>query len=415
MLNENQMDFNLYKPREEISVWKRPISFGFVVLVMLILSSGVLWLVHKNNKIVFDENDYHVTFHKRHKVAVVLEAPEKEVWHFVPGVFSMEQIKKNGCVVDGFLSGYGDKTGDIADMLDRSKCVYLHRALETWLRPPNFEKANEIMHTVTKRPVVYGMFLAEAISTRRDYEDPEWDHKFEFKKMCRNGNYNQWEKNSCIPSLDEPEYRRYLKSITHRAMDLGIQSFMFGQMELQDEHPNFDETQVKIVLDDMRSYAKEKNLQIVIGAQTNDITDERYLRLFDYIEGGVGIDSNGIVENQPCSSKFSSCWALLWDKQYSAKANNVLLHLDWSGLTWDDMGVFARMNQDLRVSTLDGLYHKFTKQNMGFLMPFLAVLNHENEGCYGPNKHFYTPSKKYRCDDEDKINKMMPNVSLAGN
>jgi hypothetical protein len=74
------------------------------------------------------------------------------------------------------------------------------------------------------------------------------------------------------------------------------------------------------------------------------------------------------------------------------------------------MGVFARMDQKMRIRTLDSLYNKFTKQNMGFLMPFLAVLNHENDGCYGPNKHFYTPSKKYRCDDEDKINKLMPNV-----
>jgi|GEM_PF-727983 len=406
------MNFNLYKPQEKPLIWKRPVSFKLAIFVMLVLLAGVLYLVHKNSKIVYEQNNYSGGRGK-HKITVQPEVtPKKEEWHFVPGAFTMEQVKKNGCVADGFLSGYGDKTSDIADMLDRSKCVYLHRALETWLRPPDFEKANEIMQKIEKRPVVYGMFLAEAISTRRNYEDPEWEHKFEFKKMCRNGNYNQWEKNSCTPSVNEPEYRRYLKSITHRAMDLGIQSFLFGQVELQDEKPNFENTQIRIVLDDMREYAKEKNMQIIIGAQTNSIADERYLRLFDYIEGGVGIDQNGAVENQPCSSKFSSCWGLLWDKQYSSKANNVLLHLDWSGLTWDDMGVFARMDQDRRIKTLDNLYNKFTKQNMGFLMPFLAVLNHENEGCYGPNKHFYTPSKKYRCDDEGKINKMMPDVKM---
>jgi hypothetical protein len=404
------MDFELYKSEKKPSIWRFELSFKFAIFVMLVLSAGVLWLLHKNSEIGYEQINYSNTFYKRHKIVAVPEAREKEDWHFVPGTFSMEQVKKNGCIVDGFLSGYGDKTGDIADMINRSKCVYLHRALETWLRPPDFEKANEIMQKVEKRPVVYGMFLAEAISTRRNYEDPEWDHKFEFKKMCRNGNYNQWEKNSCIPSVDKPEYRRYLKSITHRAMDLGIQSFLFGQMELQDENPTFEGTEVKQVLEDMRSYAKEKNMQIIIGAQTNAITDEKYLRLFDYIEGGVGIDANGTVEDRPCSSKFSSCWALLWDKRYSAIANDVLLHLDWSGLTWDDMGVFARMDQDKRLKTLDKLYHKFTGQNRGFLMPFLAVLNHENEGCYGPNKHFYTPSKKYRCDDEERINKLMPSV-----
>ncbi len=367
-------------------------------------------MLHKNTKIISELDNFPGTIFQKHVKKTFSETPIKEEWHFTPGPISMDQIKKNGCVADGFLSGYGDKTGEITKTLERSKCVYLHRALETWLHPPDFEKAVEIMKGMDKNPVVYGMFLAEAISTRRRYVDPNWDHEFKFDKMCRGQDKNHWEKNSCIPSIDKPEYQRYLKSITHRAMDIGIQSFMFGQIELQDENPNFDNTQVKNVLDDMRSYAKEKNIQIIIGAQTNSIMDERYLRLFDYIEGGVGIDSNGSVEDQPCSSKFSSCWALLWNKRYSLISNNVLLHLDWSGLTWDDMGIFARMNQDKRIETLSSLYHKFTDQNMGFLMPFLAVLNNHNDGCYGPNKSFYVPSKKYRCDDEDKINKMMPDV-----
>jgi hypothetical protein len=404
------MDFNLYKPEKKPSIWRLQISFKFAVFAMILLSLGVLWMLYMQNKISSVRYDYPAVTHKKHVAKVIPEVPVKDEWRFVPGPISMEQIKKNGCVADGFLSGYGDKTAEISRMLERSNCVYLHRALETWLRPPDFEKAVKIMKNVDKKPVVYGMFIAEAISTWRKYSDPDWDHKFEFKKMCRNGNYNQWEKNSCIPSVNSPEYRRYLKSITQRAMDTGIQSFLFGQIKLQDENPNFEETEIKSVLSDMREYAKAKNMQIIIGAQTDDITDERYLRLFDYIEGGVGIDANGSVENQPCSSKFSSCWGLLWDKEYSARANAVLLHLDWSGLTWDDMGIFARMPQDKRIETLRSLYGKFTGQNMGFLMPFLAVLNHENEGCYGPSKHFYTPSNKYRCGDEDKINKMMPSV-----
>lgn len=404
------MDFNLYKPQEKPSIWRRPVSFKFVVFTALILSAGVLWLTHENSEIADEQINYPNIFHKRHQVEVSPGTSEKEQWHFVPGPISMEQIKKNGCVADGFLSGYGDKTGEITKTLERSKCVYLHRALETWLHPPDFEKAVSIMKGVDKSPVVYGMFLAEAISTRRRYVDPNWDHEFKFDKMCRGEDKNHWEKNSCIPSIDKLEYQRYLKSITHRAMDIGIQSFMFGQVELQDENPNFDNTQIKVVLDDMRTYAREKNMQIIIGAQTNSITDEKYLRLFDYIEGGVGIDNNGLVEDQPCSSKFSTCWALLWDKRYSSISNNVLLHLDWSGLTWDDMGIFARMDQDKRIETLNNLYHKFTGQNMGFMMPFLAVLNNHNDGCYGPSKSFYVPSEKYRCDDEDKINKLMPDV-----
>lgn len=407
----SQMNFiNLYKPEQGTSIWEKKVPAKLALAIILIAAAAVFWLTKKMDSLP----DFHfespvVVFHRIEKE--IIPEKKKEEWHFDPQPFTMDQVKKNGCVADGFLSDYGGKSGDIADMIDRSNCIYLHRALETWLKPPSFNQAEEIMQKVKKRPVIYGMFLAEALSTRRSYSDPDWDHDFKFDKMCREGTEDRWETDSCIPSIEKPEYQRYLKSITHRAMDLGIQSFMFGQIELQDEHPSYDQTQVRTVLDDMRAYAKKKKMQIIIGAQTNDITDEGYLRLFDYVEGGVGIDSHGNVEDQPCSSKFSSCWALLWDKAYSAKANNVLLHLDWSGLTWDDMGIFTKMSQDERVATLQKLYQKFTSQDMGFMMPFLAVINHENGGCYAPNKNFYTPSKKYRCDDENAINKMMPSVA----
>jgi hypothetical protein len=336
---------------------------------------------------------------------------EERNQYFSPGPISMDLIKKNGCVADGFLSGYGGRPEEMTKMINRSKCVYLHRALETWLKPPDFSKAFEIMKKVEKKPVVYGMFLAEAISTKRTYVDPMEEKKFHFEDMCRDGTKGRWGDNTCIPSLENVEYRRYLKAVTHRAMDLGIQSFLFGQLQFQDEQPNFKGTEIEKVITDMRQYAKERGMDIIIGGQTNNITDEKYLRLFDYIEGGVGIDSQGNVENQPCFSGHESCWALLWDRRYSDKANNVLLHLDWSGFTWDDMGMFARMPQEKRIETLANLYQKFTSDDMGFMLPFLAVINPNNGGCYGPNKNFYAPNKKFKCRDEDAINRIMPNVS----
>jgi len=334
----------------------------------------------------------------------------KDGEHFMPGSISMDLIRNNGCVMDGFLSGYGDKTEELTKMINRSKCVYLHRAMETWLKSPDFEETFEIMEKVKKRPVVYGMFLAEAISTRKKYYDPILDETHKYDEMCREGTEGRWGDKTCIPSIQKVAYRRYLKAVTQRAMDLGIQSFLFGQVQFQDEHPNFKQTEMKGVIDDMRVYAKERGMEIVIGAQTNNISDERYLRLFDYIEGGVGIDSQGNVEDQPCFSGHASCWALLWNEKYSSKANNVLLHLDWSGFTWDDMGVFARMSQERRIATLNSLYNKFTSQKVGFMMPFLAVLHKENGGCYGPSKGFYSPSNKFKCKDEDQINEIMKDV-----
>jgi hypothetical protein len=404
------VNYNLGNREENPSFRKKFIRTVLVVLVLLVLGAGAIWAVQKyvkNDSDSEEEEKYAYIPSGSEDILPKISLFPKEEWHFKPWAISMELIKKKGCVADGLLSGYGNSEKEFVKMINRSECAYLHRALETWLRPPDFEEAEDIMEKIEKRPIVFGMFLAEAISTRRSYEDPNWDHNFDFDRMCRDGTEGRWIKESCIPDIDKPEYRRYLKSITHCAMDIGIQSFLFGQIQLQDPHSNFNETEIKKVLDDMRAYAKEKNMEIIIGAQTDNITDEEYLRMFDYIEGGVGIDGGGNVEDSACSSKFGNCWALLWHDRYSKIANNVLLHLDWSGMTWDDMGIFARMDQDKRIETLENLHQKFTTKNMGFLMPFLAVLNRENEGCYGPNKNFYAPSKKFKCKDEDKINKIM--------
>ncbi len=82
------------------------------------------------------------------------------------------------------------------------------------------------------------------------------------------------------------------------------------------------------IVKDIRDYAKKKGVDVIIGAQTGAITDPSYLGLFDYIEGGVGIDGNGNVENGPCLSWRGGCWALLWHNNFSNKAKNVLLYLD---------------------------------------------------------------------------------------
>ncbi|MFA6285587.1 MAG: hypothetical protein WC643_03630, partial [Parcubacteria group bacterium] len=171
---------------------------------------------------------------------------------------------------------------------------------------------------------------------------------------------------TCKPTFSSSEYRDYLKYITHHAIDLGVQSFTFGQIQLQESSMrNYAPRIVK----DIRSYAKEKGVDVVIGAQTGSITDAKYLKLFDYIEGGVGIDSNGDVENGPCLSKRGSCWALLWNKTFASKAKNVLLHLDWTGIPSDDLDIFARMSASKRAATLQNLYSFFKQKDMGFLMP----------------------------------------------
>jgi hypothetical protein len=162
----------------------------------------------------------------------------------------------------------------------------------------------------------------------------------------------------------------------------------------------------------VRRAVEERGMEIVIGAQTNDITDEAYLRLFDYIEGGVGLASDGSVEEGACHSRWYEkpgdwCWALLWHPQFKNKAENVFVHFDWSGKIGDDMSVFTRMDEDERRETLERLYRHFRGEGVGFLLPLLATLHKDNDGCHGPKQRYYSASRKYSCRDEDVINNIL--------
>ena len=248
------------------------------------------------------------------------------------------------------------------------------------------------------------MFIAEAIDYRDEYFKDEIGHEFDFEAMCRKGSENVWGEHTCKPNFASKEYRDYIQYITHKAIDLGVQSFTFGQIYMQESG---DKDYAPKIIKDIREYAKKKGVNIIIGAQTGSITDPDYLKLFDYIEGGVGIDGNGNIEDGPCLSRRGSCWALLWHENFASKAKNVLLHLDWSGIISDDLDIFARMTKAKRAETLQNLYNKFTSQNMGFLMPFFGVLDKTNGGCYGPKKRFYSPDNAYKCKDENAINKIL--------
>lgn len=316
----------------------------------------------------------------------------------------MEQIKNKGCVVDGVLTGYGGDTASMIALLERSQCVYLHRSIETWITPPNFSLIGDNLNRMHGKYIL-GMFLAEAISINSHYYYPAENRMFDFSQMCLPGSQGFWGEGTCKANMSSVEYQKYILFITRQAIDLGIQSFMFGQVNFQDPGRVAPK-----VMDGMKDYARSKGKTIVIGAQTNDIDDAKYLKAFDYIEGGVGIDDEGEIQKGPClvgSYGNGGCWALLWNEKYSSKANNVLLHLDWSGLPYDDMSRFARMKPEVRAKTLKSLYQSFSTKKMGFLMPFFAVLYDKNNGCYGPSPGFYSPDKKYSCNDEAIINNIL--------
>jgi Uma2 family endonuclease len=65
------------------------------------------------------------------------------------------------------------------------------------------------------------------------------------------------------------------------------------------------------------------------------------------------------------------------------------------------------MNTDKRAEVLGNLHIYFTRQNMGFLMPYFGVLNKSNSGCFGPKKGFYSPDNAYFCKDETVIDNIL--------
>lgn len=319
----------------------------------------------------------------------------------------MQKMKTRGCVADGLLTGSGGDTAGSIALINRSECQYLHRAVETWAAPPDFSEVSQNMARIQKEGLIYGMFLAEAVGTNSTYYYPDENRYFNFPAMCREGSAGFWGNGTCKAYFGSQEYRKYLRYITRKAIDLGIQSFMFGQIYFQDNDIR-SKWLAKDIVKEMRSYADSKNKTIVIGAQTNDIDNKDYLNLFDYIEGGVGVNNAGNIENGPCLSRWwkrpgDRCWALLWNDRFAQKAKNVFLHLDWSGLAYDDMSVFARMDQTTRAKTLANLYRNFTQKNMGFMMPYLAVVYDRNNGCFGAQRNYYSPDNKYSCKDEDAM------------
>ena len=383
---------------------KRKLFILIVIFLIISIFIAGFFLLHRDNKkIVNIDNAQTVSLESLDKLnSNFTDVPTYQ--RPLPPPVSMKRVKSQGCVADGLLSEYNPENDKFIDLINRSNCYYLHRAIETWLTPPDFNKADNVMKQITKKDVVYGMFIAEAINFRNHYINTDTGHEFNFKKMCRDGSENAWGAGTCKPTFSSREYRNYVQYITHKAIDLGVQSFTFGQIYMQESgHKDFAP---KIVAD-MRDYAKQQGVDIIIGAQTGNIQDENYLKLFDYLEGGVGIDDNGNIESGPCLSSHESCWALLWNEQYLSKANNVLLNLDWTGILNDDLDRFARMDQATRYNTLKNLYNKFNTVKTGFMMPMFGVVNNDNPGCRGPKKKFYSPDNAYSCQDEGFINKII--------
>lgn len=325
----------------------------------------------------------------------------------------MNKMKTKGCVADGLLTGFGGDFNDKVSMLGRSKCEFLHRSVETWNNPPNFNQIQQNLNTIQQRTgkkFIYGFFLAEAIRLDADYAYPDENRQFNFNAMCSPGSVGSWGENTCKPSFNQSEYRKYFRYVTRKAIDMGFEDFTIGQVYYQDDRYQIAPV-VADVIKEMKDYAKTKGKTIVVGAQTNTIDNEKYLRNFDYITGGVGQDENGNIESGPCWSYLQRtanfCWAMMWNPKYKNKANNILIYLDWNNESSDDMNRFVRMKPETRKLFLNKAYDFFLSKDMGFLMPLEAVLDGSGRGCTGAKPNFYSANNAYSCKDEAVINDIL--------
>ncbi len=394
-------------------VWSGVILFSSYAILLLLLTYlyNTLAIEQNINDIIADNNATTLFLYQKKMTArngvntgnLLPTAPLPKI--------DTARMKRQGCVTDGLLSGYGDEEKNV-ELINRLPCYYLHRAVETWLEAPNWYKINRIRSYIVRKPILYGMFIAEAVNTKEHYINTQTGKRFRFKKMCKPGTNGRWGKNTCVPDFDRREYRAYITQIMKEAIDNDIQVFLIGQVQIQDAR-RVEQSDIEDVLAAVRKYAAQKGVDIAIGAQTNDATDKDYLRLFDFIEGGVGLHPDGSIEDGPCFSRYlrehNWCWALLWHEKYTKKARNVFVHLDWSGMHDDDMMTFVSMDRDMRAYVLKKLYTFYTRQDIGFLLPVFTALPHEHDGCYGNRKRYYSADNAYSCKDEDVIKSILTN------
>ena len=144
-----------------------------VFLLVIASATGIFCLLRRNKPLLGSKN---------FSVPIINPSINQSV-KTPPAPVSMNRLKAQGCVADGLLSQYDPDSDQFVALINRSNCYYLHRAIETWLTPPDFAQAQSVMNQITKKDVVYGMFIAEAINERADYTNADTGHVFNFKAI----------------------------------------------------------------------------------------------------------------------------------------------------------------------------------------------------------------------------------------
>ena len=184
---------------------------------------------------------------------------------------------------------------DYVDLLSRSHCVYINRAVETWDRPPDFAVIQSNMAALSQRsarPYVFGEFIAESVPLNQTYYYPAEHRNFDFTQMCKAP--PKPGAKDCTPSFDRPEYQKYVAYVARNSIDIGVQVLLFGGVALTDPKGTVNTSNLTKIIHEMKAYGADKGITVLVIAQSpSTFGGAPYLADFDLIQGGAYINEDG--------------------------------------------------------------------------------------------------------------------------
>lgn len=320
-------------------------------------------------------------------------------------------LKYQSCMFNSLVYPQVEDDSNNISMLKRSGCVALPRAIETWTTPPQFSQVSskiQKIKSLTGKSYVYGMFIAEAISTTAIYSDDS-GRRFNFAAMCASGSIGTWGPNTCVPTTTSAEYIRYLRYIVGKGLAVGIQDFLFGQTDYLDSA-----RLLPPLIQEFRALAAASGRVAIFGQQPNQIPPESYLKSFDYVVGPSHVDAQVDRVCRP-DSPSNYCIAVLFHPDVAKKAHHVVIELDWYSGD-DDIHRFARKLPADRLRFLRTRFEQIDRVKAGMVLPFRTPLNGGSThiiggkpvtNCHGVNQFAYSANALYSCKDEGMLNQLL--------
>jgi hypothetical protein len=285
----------------------------------------------------------------------------------MPAIGLARIVKYSSCTLDSLLgAASGIESGpsstqhdgapqltlfnNYADLLSKSNCISINRAVEAWDSPPDFTTiSNNIaaLHQQAPRPYVFGINLAEHISLKHDYYFPDEGRNFAFKEMCasppKDGD------SGCYASFARPEYQKYISYVGRKSIETGIQVLLFGGAAITDNRGTVETSGLLSVLQALKRHASDKGISVVFVAQTPSSYGGRaYIDAFDLILGGVYINSDGTIPDTPkvTNKGPGNPPERLWLVKDSAghpyyDPQKLVIEYDWFGNPLDDTSELA--------------------------------------------------------------------------